>query len=193
MFRKAALDRLSSPEELDQLIHVTRPRSWVALAALGVLLAAGFLWSLLAVIPTTVSGQGVLTGGTAADPALHAVIFVSLEDGRRIQPGMPVNIDLAAVRRERFGLAQGKVRQVAQLPADQRTMQQVLGNNASAQALAAAGTLIAVEVDLVPDEATASGYAWSSSAGPLTPLKSGMICTGIVTISEQSPISLVIP
>jgi hypothetical protein len=193
MFRKAALDRLSSPEELDQLMHVTRPRGWLARLGLGVILAAGFVWSLVAVIPTTVSGQGVLTGGTAADPTLHAVVFVSLEDGRRIQPGMPVKVDLAAVRRERFGLARGTVRQVAQVPADQRTMERILGNDAYAQVLAAAGTLITVEVDLLPDPATVSGYAWSSRDGPPIPLKSGMICTGLITISEQSPISLIIP
>ena len=39
MFRKVALDRLSSPEELDQLLRVTTSRSWLALLGLGGLLA----------------------------------------------------------------------------------------------------------------------------------------------------------
>ena len=30
IFRKAALERLSSPERLDQLMQVTRPRAWLA-------------------------------------------------------------------------------------------------------------------------------------------------------------------
>ena len=193
MFRKAALDRLSSPEELDQLLRVTRPRSWVALLALGVLLLVGLLWSVFAVIPTTVSGQGVLTNGDGAEPGLHAVIFVTLEDGRRIQPGRPASIELAAVRKEQFGVMRGTVRRVADLPADQFHMQQVLGNDAYAQALAAAGALIAVEVDLQPDPTTTSHYAWSAPSGPPITLRPKMICTGIVTIREQAPISLIIP
>ncbi len=65
LFRKAALDRLSSPEELDQLMRVTNPRAWLALMALGFLLVAGVLWSVFGVIPTKISGKGILirTGG----------------------------------------------------------------------------------------------------------------------------------
>ena len=32
IFRKAALTRLASPDQLDQLMQVTSPRSWIALA-----------------------------------------------------------------------------------------------------------------------------------------------------------------
>ena len=38
IFRQAALDRLSSPEQLDQLMQVTTPKSWMALVAFIVLL-----------------------------------------------------------------------------------------------------------------------------------------------------------
>lgn len=65
LFRKAALDRLSSPEELDQLMQVTNPRAWLALFALGLVLFAGILWSIFGEIPTRISGKGILirTGG----------------------------------------------------------------------------------------------------------------------------------
>ena len=39
IFRKVALERLSSPEQLDQLMQVTSPKGWLALAGLGALLA----------------------------------------------------------------------------------------------------------------------------------------------------------
>jgi HlyD family secretion protein len=60
LFRKAALERLSSPEQLDLLMEVTSSRAWLALLALGLLLAAGVLWSFFGVLPTRVSGQGIL-------------------------------------------------------------------------------------------------------------------------------------
>jgi HlyD family secretion protein len=60
IFRKVALERLSSPEQLDQLMHVTSPRSWIALGGLGILLAAVVVWSLVGTIPTRIQAQGVL-------------------------------------------------------------------------------------------------------------------------------------
>ena len=65
LFRKAALERLSSPEQLDLLMKVTNPRAWLALMALGLLLLTAVLWSIFGVIPTKISGKGILirTGG----------------------------------------------------------------------------------------------------------------------------------
>jgi hypothetical protein len=60
IFRKEALDRLSSPEQLDQLMQVTSPRAWIALAAVGVVVLMALLWGIFGAIPTTVETQGVL-------------------------------------------------------------------------------------------------------------------------------------
>lgn len=61
LFRKAALDRLSSPEQLDQLITVTTPRAWLAIIAIGFILATALLWGVFGSIPTKVNGQGIIT------------------------------------------------------------------------------------------------------------------------------------
>ena len=60
IFRKVALERLSSPEQLDQLMQVTDPRGWLALGALIMLLAAAGLWGFLGSIPTEAVGEGIL-------------------------------------------------------------------------------------------------------------------------------------
>jgi HlyD family secretion protein len=60
IFRKVALDRLSSPEQLDQLLQVTTPASWLALSALGALLVSGLAWGFVGSIPTLASGDGML-------------------------------------------------------------------------------------------------------------------------------------
>src|SRR6476646_8674687 len=104
MFRKAALARLSSPEELDQAMRVTRPQGWLALAALVSLLVAGLAWAGLVAVPIPVAGRGVLAGPDTKG-GWQAVVFVSLEDGAKIQPGMPAKVELAAVRKAQYGLA----------------------------------------------------------------------------------------
>lgn len=60
LFRKVALDKLSSPEQLDQLITVTTPKAWFALLALACILATSVLWGVFGSIPTRVNGQGVI-------------------------------------------------------------------------------------------------------------------------------------
>lgn len=60
IFRKVALERLSSPEQLDQLMEVTSPRGWLALAALGALLATALTWGIFGAIPTEAAGEGIL-------------------------------------------------------------------------------------------------------------------------------------
>lgn len=60
IFRKVALERLSSPEQLDQLMQVTTPQAWLALSTLGGLLAAAVLWGVFGSIPTEAAGEGIL-------------------------------------------------------------------------------------------------------------------------------------
>jgi len=60
IFRKVALERMSSPEQLDQLLRVTTPRRWLALLSLIAILVAAVAWGYLGELTTRVSGQGVL-------------------------------------------------------------------------------------------------------------------------------------
>lgn len=61
IFRQKSLDRISSPEEIDNYIRVTRPSLWLALGVIILLLAALILWSVTARIEVTtvVDGQTV--------------------------------------------------------------------------------------------------------------------------------------
>jgi HlyD family secretion protein len=60
IFRKVALERLSSPEQLDQLMQVTNPQGWLALVGLCALLAAALLWGVFGSVPTETTGEGIL-------------------------------------------------------------------------------------------------------------------------------------
>ncbi|MDZ7993931.1 MAG: NHLP bacteriocin system secretion protein [Nostoc sp. EfeVER01] len=60
LFRKEALERISSPEELDQIMQVVSPKKWLPLVAVGSLVASGLTWSFLGRIPITVMGTGII-------------------------------------------------------------------------------------------------------------------------------------
>jgi HlyD family secretion protein len=59
LFRKTALDKLSSPERLDQLLTVTPRRAWLALFTIVGILVAALVWSIFGSLPTRVSGPGI--------------------------------------------------------------------------------------------------------------------------------------
>jgi HlyD family secretion protein len=60
IFRQQALNRLSSPEQLDHLMQVVNPKDWLSLGGLAVFGVLAVLWSVFATIPITVTGKGVL-------------------------------------------------------------------------------------------------------------------------------------
>lgn len=63
LYRKAALEKLASPERLDVLMQVTSPRGWLALYTMGGVLFAVLVWSIFGSIPTRVDGEGILIRG----------------------------------------------------------------------------------------------------------------------------------
>jgi HlyD family secretion protein len=94
IFRKVALERLSSPEQLDQLVQVTDPRGWLALTGLGALLLAAVGWGIWGSIPTESQGEGILLrqGGVAAlvSAGSGQVEEILVSVGDVIEKGQPV-------------------------------------------------------------------------------------------------------
>src|SRR3954469_1797503 len=60
IFREAALERLSTPERLDQGLTVVGSMSWALLGGLSALVVGGLIWSVIVVVPVTVKGEGIL-------------------------------------------------------------------------------------------------------------------------------------
>lgn len=71
-FRKAALEKLSTPEKLDQLIKVTSPKGWIALLTITIALGVGITWSFYGNIKTKLNVIGVILGGE-----IHEVVATS--------------------------------------------------------------------------------------------------------------------
>jgi len=95
LFRKAALDKMASPERLDELMRVTSPKGWLAVLTIGVVLAGVVVWSIVGTIPTRVAGPGILAAGTyyfiEAD-ASGTLIDLNLEVGEEVVVGQTVAI-----------------------------------------------------------------------------------------------------
>lgn len=132
-----------------------------------------------------------LTGRTVKD--LEAVIFVPSIHGKKLRPGMRIQISPSTVRAEEYGFMLARVTYVSDFPATGKGMQRVLKNEHLASALAGDGAPYEVHADLVPDAETVSHYRWSSSKGPPVQIRSGTLANALITVNEQRPLSMVLP
>ncbi len=86
LYRKVALERLSSPEQLDMMTTVTTPYGWLALATVGLIIFMALVWGFLGSIPMKVKGTGIMMrqGGISRVVSLGSgqisEIFVGVND-----------------------------------------------------------------------------------------------------------------
>jgi len=124
---------------------------------------------------------------------LEAVLYISQQDGKRIQPGMRVQIAPTTFKREEFGTVIATVTSVSDFPATQEGMMRTLANSALVQSLTGGAAPYEVYANLELDAGTPSGYRWSSSRGPDGRLQSGTVVSATIAVEQQRPIALVIP
>ncbi|MCR5303927.1 MAG: hypothetical protein K6E33_05130 [Lachnospiraceae bacterium] len=65
IFRKESIDRLESPEQLNQYIHVTRPSVWILFAAITMLLGGVMYWMLTGEMETHLTAVTIVESGRA--------------------------------------------------------------------------------------------------------------------------------
>jgi hypothetical protein len=123
---------------------------------------------------------------------LKGLAFVALSDGKRLTPGMPVQLSPASVRSEEAGLLLGKVKTVSQFPVSAQNLLLQVRSKELAEALLANGPAIMVEIEL-EKASTPTGFKWTTQNGPRLSLTSGTVCGASIILGEQRPISLVLP
>lgn len=122
VFRKVALERMSSPEQLDQLLRVTTPRTWLALLSLVTLLAVAAVWGYRGQLSTRVSGQGVLirSGGVQNVVALGAgqVLDLKVRIGDHIAAGQIIGTVAQPALLEEIRVAESRLAEAAKQRAE---------------------------------------------------------------------------
>ena len=61
--RKESSDAITSPDQLDQLMVVTRRRGWITLFVIAVILFSGIIWSVFGLVSRNVIGIGMILPG----------------------------------------------------------------------------------------------------------------------------------
>lgn len=94
LFRPEAVRSLSSPDNLDVLLKVTRPSGWLVVGAVGLLSVLLLMWSWMGVLPVRVTLSGVVV---STQPIIVVtaqqqgqVQSVQAQTGFEVQSGEPV-------------------------------------------------------------------------------------------------------
>jgi HlyD family secretion protein len=94
LLRKASVEKLSSPEQLDMAMRVTSPMGWVSLVAIGAILVAAIVWSVTFPMPVKVDGRGFMVRGEAVQEVQilsgGTIQSVEVKTGDTIEAGMVV-------------------------------------------------------------------------------------------------------
>ena len=85
LFRKKSLERISSPEQLNDYIRVSTPSVWMLLTAVVILLAGVCVWGVFGHMDTVISAVAVRAGDTVT-------AYVSADDMEGVGPGKAVSI-----------------------------------------------------------------------------------------------------
>ena len=85
LFRKKSIDKLKSPENLNEYIKVSNPGVWLLLVAVVALLAGVLIWGIFGYIDTTVDVRAQAEGG-------RLVCTLDGEDITSIAEGAPVKV-----------------------------------------------------------------------------------------------------
>lgn len=86
IFRKKAVERVSSPEKLNDYIHVTSPSIWIALIGIICVLVGSIVWAAFGNIYSTVEGAGSVAGG-------NLTVYIKVSDRAAVEEGMDITVN----------------------------------------------------------------------------------------------------
>ena len=124
---------------------------------------------------------------------LTGLLYIPLDKGKRIEPGMTIQLAPNGADISQTGSLIGVVRSVSQYPITINGLQQHLGNPQLAQWILQAqnSSLMEIVFDLVKDPDDKSGYLWTSKVGEHKKVTPGSFCTGSIIIERKPPIEKV--
>ena len=113
VFRQKSVERISSPEQLQDYMRVTTPGVWMVLAAVILLLAGIILSSALVNVESKITEQGTVT-----EDSSMLDIMLPLSQKSLVAPGMLVRVADREAKIDMVFQAENEVEVIAMLPED---------------------------------------------------------------------------
>ena len=192
LFRKEALDTYSHPDQTDQLIRQPGIRSWIGLAGILILLIVIVFWFFSGTLAVKVYGEGIIVQNSSDTVS---ILFVPIEDGKLVKPGMEVQISPVTLEQEEYASVSGIVTEVSSWPVSQNNMSEILHHDdLPAYFVKRIGPdPFVVYVTLNHDPNNPEEYDWSDTVNYPPKIEDGTPCSGKITIRSIKPETLIFP
>lgn len=182
IFRKTSLERISSPEKLNEYIKITNPSLIAILVAIFAILAACCSWIFSGNIPKYMDITGVAV--TKSDGNQYIYSYVPISSAKRMSEGMEAQISPDYASREEYGYKQGTIIKVGK----EISTYEDLENNFSNPSIVT--PILPTDgsnfVEIVIDQGK-----WSNEKGESIDITDGSTCNVSVVIGEQKPYKLI--
>lgn len=185
LFRKSTLERVSSPEQLNEYIKVTNPSLIVMLLGIFTILAAAMVWVFCGGIPNSVELSGVVATNIKGEQSVYC--YVPIGTSKKIKQGMAVQISPDYASREEYGYINGTVESIGTSIVTSDTLESnfydpqiVLPTVSTAMQT---GNVVEIKIKMGD---------WSTEKGESLEITDGTECVMGVVVGETRPIEFVI-
>ena len=91
IYRKSSIEKLSNPEQLDRVITITSPLSWIALIGVVIIIAVTVVWSIKGTMPSTQTVNGIVADPDSVSafysPNSGTVVRIMKNSGNYVKKG----------------------------------------------------------------------------------------------------------
>lgn len=199
---KSLSDKADQPTEKDALEHEEQNLLFLKLAKEFATIKAPFDSDVVEVLVN--QGDSLAIGAPIAvlehrqlergGPLLVVYGFVPIDIGKKLRPGMEVQMELTNVRAEEYGKMLGTVREISEYAVSPERLAKLIPNQTLVNYLLQDNKAsIQLIIDPKIDPATNSGYRWTTRDGPPISISSGSVCTIVAIVEKLRPIYFIFP
>ncbi len=184
LFRKSSLERVSSPEQLNEYIKVTNPSLIAILIGIFTILTAGAVWIFSGGIPKTVDMQGVIVKDLKNSPRVYC--YVPVAASKRIKEGMSARVSPEDAPSSEYGYINGTILSVSDDVVTAEYLNSKFDNPQTVLPLVSSsmqnGNVMEVEIGL---------GEWSNEKGNEVEIVEGTNCTVSAIVGETKLYELI--
>lgn len=185
LFRKKNLERISSPEQLNDYIKVSNPSVWLIIGAMLIIAFAFSVWAFSGDITSEVSGTGVFQG-SSKNGIDSVVCYVDANYAQKIKEGAKVRI--YDKTKPMSAYVNGEVTKISQIPVKQEDILHSYSSEYVADSILEAdyGVGVLIKVNKTSD----GNYDWANNeVGDETFLKLDDLCKVDIITESVKPIA----
>ncbi len=125
---------------------------------------------------------------------IEFLAYVDVFNGKKIKPGMKVNVEVGYLDRNSYGFVKGSVQSISDFPLSSAGIYAKLANKNLVNLFLQKGPAYEVSVKLLKKTDSKNGFDWTSEKGlNVKNIDVGSIGTAEFLLEEKRPISLAIP